>query len=390
MAKELAFVLLNPYTLIKSRTGGVLSRLIARTGLDLVAARMFGPSRELVERYVEMVRGHNDKTPLTVEESAWLADYVLRAYMPEAKTDQRRRVLMLVFEGEQAVEKINRVVGPLHAQVDSAATVRDTYGDCVREDDGTIRFMEPAVITGPNAEAVRASLELWAEFSERDGGLITNAIDTSEAPGVERTLVMLKPDNFTFASVRPGVIIDIFSGSGLRLVAAKADRMSVEEAEEFYGPVRDVLHNKLTPLAGERIRRAAEKELGFALPETLESELGRLVGPIFGDRQFNQIIQFMTGHWAPDCPADERAKPGQQRILALVYEGQDAVKKIRDILGPTDPRKALPGSVRKEYGQDIMVNAAHASDSPENAQREMGIIKVERDTLNRLIHKYYA
>ena len=50
--------------------------------------------------------------------------------------------------------------------------------------------------------------------------------------------------------------------------------------------------------------------------------------------------------------------------------------KIRDVLGPTDPSKAPPGSIRREFGQTIMVNAAHASDSEENARREMGIVNV--------------
>ena len=43
MSSELAFVLINPYTIAKSRTGGVIGRFMSRTGLDLVAARMFAP-----------------------------------------------------------------------------------------------------------------------------------------------------------------------------------------------------------------------------------------------------------------------------------------------------------------------------------------------------------
>jgi len=69
--------------------------------------------------------------------------------------------------------------------------------------------------------------------------------------------------------------------------------------------------------------------------------------------------------------------------------GENAIGKIRDILGPTDPSKAQPGSVRKEFGSDVMVNAAHASDSPENAAREMKIIKVEKDTIKKLVQQYY-
>ena len=56
MAKELAFVLINPYTVSKSRTGGVIARYISRTGLDLVAARMFAPSAELARAYAQLIR----------------------------------------------------------------------------------------------------------------------------------------------------------------------------------------------------------------------------------------------------------------------------------------------------------------------------------------------
>ena len=51
MAVELSYVLLTPYSIRKSRTGGIVSRLLSRTGLELVAARMFSPSAELVEKY---------------------------------------------------------------------------------------------------------------------------------------------------------------------------------------------------------------------------------------------------------------------------------------------------------------------------------------------------
>ena len=53
-----------------------------------------------------------------------------------------------------------------------------------------------------------------------------------------------------------------------------------------------------------------------------------------------------------------------------------------------DPDKAEPGSIRRDFGQDIMVNAAHASDSRRNAKREMAIIKVESDMLKPWIEKY--
>jgi len=73
-----------------------------------------------------------------------------------------------------------------------------------------------------------------------------------------------------------------------------------------------------------------------------------------------------------------------------VYGGAGAVEKIRNLLGATDPNKAQTGSVRREFGLDVMVNAAHASDSVENAEREIGIIKVEENLITPWVRKYYG
>jgi nucleoside diphosphate kinase len=74
----------------------------------------------------------------------------------------------------------------------------------------------------------------------------------------------------------------------------------------------------------------------------------------------------------------------------LVYEGVEAVRKIRDVLGPTDPSKAPPGSIRREFGQTIMVNAAHASDSEENARRELGIVNVAENNFRQIVEQFYG
>ena len=58
-------------------------------------------------------------------------------------------------------------------------------------------------------------------------------------------------------------------------------------------------------------------------------------------------------------------------VIALVLEGDDIVNKVRDMLGVTDSRKAAPGTIRAEFGVDQMVNVAHASDSPETAEKEV-------------------
>jgi nucleoside-diphosphate kinase len=62
---------------------------------------------------------------------------------------------------------------------------------------------------------------------------------------------------------------------------------------------------------------------------------------------------------------------GSIPVIALVLEGEDVVEKVRQMLGVTDSRKAAPGTIRAEYGKDQMINVAHASDSPETAEREI-------------------
>lgn len=385
MASELAFALINPYSIAKSRTGGILSRFMSRTGLELVAARLFGPGPELVSRYAGLIRAEPGGDPAIQE---ILASYVERGYAPDARTGRRRRVLMLLFEGEEAVDKIARVAGPIRANMEAGETVRDTYGDFLLDEKGGPRYVEPAVLVGTGRESVRATLRLWAEFSERDGGLIENAADAAFEEPVERTLVLIKPDNFLFPSARPGNIIDLFSRSGLRIIGAKVHRMSVAEAERFYGPVREILRTRLAEAVGARAARALQAEFAMEIPDGVRQALGEQLGPLYGDQQFEQIVHFMTGLRPRQVDAARRAEPGLQRSLALVYTGADAVNRIRGILGPTDPTKAAPGSVRREYGQDIMVNAAHASDSARNAEREMGIIRVEQDMIRFWVDRY--
>src|SRR5438046_10217160 len=86
---------------------------------------------------------------------------------------------------------------------------------------------------------------------------------------------------------------------------------------------------------------------------------------------------------------DERDIPGSEKSIAIVYQGEDAVRKIRDVLGPTDPAKAPPGSIRREFGQTIMINAAHASDSAENAKREMAIIQANENNFTPSNENFY-
>lgn len=388
MSDQLSYVIITPYSLLKSRTGGIISRLIARTGLDLVAARMFSPSAELTREYADTIICDPDPEHRRMQEM--IHDYVLERFAPDAKTGRGRRAMMLVFRGEDAVRKTFAVVGHITPGRSGGETIRDTYGDLITLDDGSVRHFEPAVLAAPTAKEAEQRLRLWARYSDTDGGILENVNAYPEGQVPERTLVLLKPENFRFASGRPGRMIDFFSKTGLYIVGIKLHRMSVEQACEFYGPVREILRTKLKDMVAAKAKDAVERDFGFALTPQVAGQLGDVLSPVFGDNQFENIVRFMSGRAPSECPEAERSLPGSEKCFALVYEGVDAVRKIRDVLGPTDPSKAPPGSIRREFGSTVMVNAAHASDSPENARREMGIIRANDNGFKQVVEEFYA
>src|SRR5213595_3317982 len=352
--EELSYAIVTPYSMRKSRTGGIVGRLISRTGLDLVGGRMFAPSQELAKRYGEMIVTETD--PRHRETQGLIRDYVLKNFTGE-KNGQHPRVLFLIFRGPDAVERIHHTVGHIVHERTSGETIRDTYGDYITDDSGKVTYFEPGVLAAFDPNAIERDLKLWAAFSDSDGGILDRSVRFPENAQVEKTLVLIKPDNFRFPNLRPGGVIEVFSRSGLTIIGFKVHCMSVAQAEDFYGPVLPVLEKKL--------------------------------GPKSGRENWESIIEFMAGRKPSECPKENRDAPGTEKSIAIVYQGVDAVRKIRDVLGPTDPAKAPPGSIRREFGQTIMINAAHASDSPENAKREMAIVQIDENNFKPLIENFY-
>jgi nucleoside-diphosphate kinase len=127
---------------------------------------------------------------------------------------------------------------------------------------------------------------------------------------VETTLVLLKPD--CIAQKHCGEVITRFEQAGLEIVGCKMLLLSEEVLAEHYAHVAD---------------RPFYPEL----------------------RSFMQ----------------------QSPVIALALNGQGAVKRVRDLMGPTDSRKAAKGTIRGDLGKDAMMNVIHGSDSPENAAIEV-------------------
>ncbi|MHC4714395.1 MAG: nucleoside-diphosphate kinase [Planctomycetota bacterium] len=390
MPGTLAYVLVTPYSLLKSRTGGIIGRLLFLTDLELVGARMYCPSDEFVDRYIETVRRQKPDKPF----EDVLVNYVNDHFRPDNRLGISNRTMLLLFKGDEAVEKLKRVVGSFTRQV-QGDTLRGTYGDYLEGTDGRVEFFEPAVLIGSDPQTTVRQLKILAEFADSDGGILEDAVKFAADERPETTLVIIKPDSFEKRSLRPGNIIDVFSRTGLFVVGAKLLRFSVTQAEKFYGPLREMFVERLRGNVENALRKRLGDSFDFdispeqysAMAEALKNENARC--------EFNKIVEYMSGRSESTVKSpEEKDLPGSERGLALLYRGVNAIHKIRERLGSTDPAKAAAGTVRSEMGYDLMKNGAHASDSLRSAQRERKIVGLwpgyETPDVKAIIEDYLA
>lgn len=127
---------------------------------------------------------------------------------------------------------------------------------------------------------------------------------------LERTLSIIKPD--AVAAGRTGKILAMIEEAGFRILALRMQRLRREQAEEFYDVHR-------------------------------------------GKHFYDSLVRFMT----------------EGPVVVMALEREDAVARLRDLMGPTDPAKAGEGTVRKLYGTNIERNAIHGSDAADTAEREL-------------------
>lgn len=138
----------------------------------------------------------------------------------------------------------------------------------------------------------------------------------------EQTFSIIKPN--AVAKNKMGEIIARFESRGLKIAAAKFTKLSKEKAEGFY---------------------IEHKERPF----------------------FQSLVNFMTS--GP--------------VLLMVLEGENAVALNREIMGATDPSKAAPGTIRKDFADSIEANAVHGSDSPASAEREIAYFFEKHEVTKR-------
>ena len=386
MSKELAYVLITPYTIQKSRTGGIIARLLSRTDLELVGAKMLAPTDAFIEKYAESMEKSDTKDNKREKDLDLLGAYVREGFAPHG--GKHRRTMLLLFKGNNARKKIYDIVGRLRTGIRTGETIRDTYSDYVLNSNGSVRYFEPAVIVSSPNEDLKKTFKIFINYILPQPNIIDKPLLSGENSD-KRTLVIIKPDNWRYPSSRPGNIIDMLSKTGLRIVGCKLYCMSVEEALEFYGPVKNALRGKLAPKIGKQAKETLEKSLRITMDNSICNILTESVGYEFADSQFSDIIEFMSGIRPEECSSNKLSDPGKVKSLILIYQGDNAVEKIRGVLGPTDPTKAPGGTIRRDFGTDVMVNTAHASDSFENAKREMKIVKIEKNSIDKVIKDFF-
>ena len=157
----------------------------------------------------------------------------------------------------------------------------------------------------------------------------------------QRTLILIKPDGLKKSLT--GNIITALSETKLKIIASKIVKVDKEFAKKHYCELIDGLKIKF----GE--------------------ERGKII--------FKNVLNYLQGKFHTD------------RVMALVYNGEDAIKKVRKIAGETDPEKAHPVSIRGKYGRihsktRVFENVIHCSDSEKSAKREINLWFEPKEIVN--------
>jgi nucleoside diphosphate kinase len=150
--------------------------------------------------------------------------------------------------------------------------------------------------------------------------------------------------------------------------------MTVAQGEDFYGPLKTIFVKKLKFLVSKRVYEKLSDAFAFPFSQADAEAVADLFAERNATCEFNKIVEYMTGINPGSISEDEKSTASNAKCLAMLYEGVDAIEKVRTVLGSTDPSKAEPGTVRSDFGRDLMRNGAHASDSPDSATRERKIV----------------
>ena len=375
--QTLGFAWVTPKSLARGLEGGILARLLSTPELNLIGTRMYAPSNEFVDEYIKAHTDTHKDGPFKP-----FVEFMQKDLRPNGNKNYPNHLLLLLFTGENARQRIVDVIGSqqdINHMGTSTKTIRGSYGEFrIDPNSGQMVDFQPALVGSHSDEGNIRYLQVFSKYAFSDGGIL-NIEDDKNA--FTNAMVMIKPDSLEHPSARPGHIMDLFSSTGLTLIGCTVFSMSVAQARDFYGSLEGVFQQKFQKDVERVVKNRLENAFDFKIPDEVYTVTTALLMRRFAQQQVALIIQFMTGIPPPPggthqmLPAQEQLRRGPARCMALLYRGKDAIATVRSKLGSTDPNKALPGTVRFDYGEDVMKNGAHASDSPEALEREMKIIR---------------
>jgi nucleoside diphosphate kinase len=210
----------------------------------------------------------------------------------------------------------------------------------------------------------------------------------------ETGLLMIKPDNLERPSSLPGHIIDMITTTGLHLKGCKVFSMTPAMGEEFYGFLEGIFVKKLKGKVEKQLRTALSPQyMNFEITDGQFADLADVLKESNAKNEVAEIMNYMTGidPRTTQLTEEEKQLPGPARCFGLLYSGERAIEMIRTKLGNTNPDEAEVGSVRSDYGKDVMRNGAHASDAVDRAMVErqiVGLVGDEQSEEVAIINKY--
>ncbi len=341
---ELAYALITPYSLHKSRTGGIVARLLW-ADVALVAARMFAPrpGSDFIRDYCDAVYDPEERQiPLKFQKL--LIEYIVENFGTPNHRGISNRMMLLVFRGPNAIDDIHDAVGHISQDV-RGDNVRGTFGDYIHEDPTqgpcnerhkqrrdllkhypAIRnleipprrnsFFEPGVLTGITPEMTEKHLKLFCRYAHTDGGFVLRALDRvdEEDEKLETSLVILKPESFRHRNPLPGNLVDFFARTGMFITGTRLLRLSVEEARKFYEAKLPQFRRQLAGMVKEKARSVVKN------------------------------ARELANHAVSECNADPDTACEPARALEMAQQAEHLHKGLEGY-GPGEIKKAVADKV---------------------------------------------
>jgi|GEM_PF-295583 len=320
MAIERTLVNIYSPALERSITGTIIGmiRFMSEyeTKLKVVGADVYNFTEECVRDFCQTLTKKESKEEQKIQEK--FKEFLMSEESFNRSKYKVNRVFNIVLEGDNAISRIDSLMGDVGVR--NGVTILGRYGFLKRDQGEKVLAVEFPASAPANAQEAEAQLDLmWNKYKSHGGPLDdTIMYSPDQVKSIERSVVIVKPNAFERVNdPRMGNVIDAISKTGMYIIAAKVQIPSRKQMAEFY---------------------ATHKGKPF----------------------FDNLVDFMS----------------DKKSLALLYEGVNARKKIRE---------AALTVVREAYSDSKLENTVHTSENETDFQREYAAINFKDNKLPKLV-----